>query len=552
MQDALVLLRAACLLLPSYIHPDEYMQSVEMLARSDRLLGVRTAEPAYVPWEFDGDAGRPARSVAPLLAVFGPPLIGLRWISGGAGGVRGWHILAAVRLWLFVLGIGIEACLQHVCKTLGLTDKQKDRAAALHGSMWIVLVLFCRTLSNGVEALLMYPMHAVLVTLLVEYANPESWRPVKQVLLIVGGLLIGLGLFLRITFPVFAAPCVGAVLFAASRDAARLTTWKKKSDDTDPTVVRRALWVAQDTALAASACLVACAGCVLVDTWWWGHSLGEPVIAPWNNLVYNLDEANLAVHGLHPRYTHLVANLQILFGPFLAGAVVVAATQVLRILLAGPSRVLSGTDDVRATYSVVVLLSLVVPVVALSLVAHQEARFLLPLALPVTLLLVRPSIYVTAHSRIPQYLWLTFHALLVLVYGILHQGGVLPAALRVCATDVLAAHQGAPLPLFTYRTYLLPGFLLAPCAAQVRVLDFGSDAASLCDSLHGQRVALLLATARDVEELACVQTTQARPLLQWVPPVHVSFEAPPPLRLSDLPAECVRDQVLMKENFACM
>lgn len=33
-----------------------------------------------------------------------------------------------------------------------------------------------------------------------------------------------------------------------------------------------------------------------------------------NNLRYNLDETNLAQHGLHPRYLHLLVNYPVLFG----------------------------------------------------------------------------------------------------------------------------------------------------------------------------------------------------------------------------------------------
>ena len=34
-----------------------------------------------------------------------------------------------------------------------------------------------------------------------------------------------------------------------------------------------------------------------------------------NSFLYNLDPANLAAHGIHPRYLHALANMHILFGP---------------------------------------------------------------------------------------------------------------------------------------------------------------------------------------------------------------------------------------------
>ncbi|KAJ1975135.1 alpha 1,2 mannosyltransferase [Dimargaris xerosporica] len=38
-------------------------------------------------------------------------------------------------------------------------------------------------------------------------------------------------------------------------------------------------------------------------------------LTPWNNLVYNLQTSNLSLHGLHPRYLHIAVNLPLLFGP---------------------------------------------------------------------------------------------------------------------------------------------------------------------------------------------------------------------------------------------
>jgi hypothetical protein len=46
------------------------------------------------------------------------------------------------------------------------------------------------------------------------------------------------------------------------------------------------------------------------------------VLTPLNLLRYNLSSDNLASHGLHPRYLHIVANWPMLFG---AGLAIVAA-----------------------------------------------------------------------------------------------------------------------------------------------------------------------------------------------------------------------------------
>jgi phosphatidylinositol glycan class Z len=41
----------------------------------------------------------------------------------------------------------------------------------------------------------------------------------------------------------------------------------------------------------------------------------------WNNLMYNLNVENLALHGLHPRYTHILVNFPLLFGPLAVMAI---------------------------------------------------------------------------------------------------------------------------------------------------------------------------------------------------------------------------------------
>lgn len=49
--------------------------------------------------------------------------------------------------------------------------------------------------------------------------------------------------------------------------------------------------------------------------------LGALIWTPYNLLKYNLSSTNLAEHGLHPRYLHMVANWPMLFGVGLWGVV---------------------------------------------------------------------------------------------------------------------------------------------------------------------------------------------------------------------------------------
>src|SRR4051794_6419649 len=85
----------------------------------------------------------------------------------------------------------------------------------------------------------------------------------------------------------------------------------------------------------------------------WMDLVRHPVITPLNNLLYNISPANLAQHGLHPWYQHLLVNLPQLLGP--------AAI----LLFVRPHLCLR-------------LYSAISGIFVLSIFQHQEARFLLP------------------------------------------------------------------------------------------------------------------------------------------------------------------------------
>lgn len=110
------------------------------------------------------------------------------------------------------------------------------------------------------------------------------------------GLIFSFGVFNRVTFPAFIfLPCL--ILF-----------WK----------FYRVHWKSFSLLLLSfsfSSCLF-----VLIDTNIYNNGKGF-VITPLNNLKYNLNVQNLQVHGLHPRYTHLLVNLPQILGPVLLLAI---------------------------------------------------------------------------------------------------------------------------------------------------------------------------------------------------------------------------------------
>lgn len=158
----------------------------------------------------------------------------------------------------------------------------------------------------------------------------------------------------------------------------------------------------------------------------WSTLFTHPIITPLNNLRYNLATSNLALHGLHPRYTHLLFNLPQLLGP------------AFFLLFFRPHASLR-------------LYSAISGILVLSVLQHQEARFLIP-----TIPLILSSIRLPAkkaHLRIFAAAWLVFNIIFGVLMGSYHQGGVVPTQFH------LANMEDATHALW-WKTYSPPVWLL--------------------------------------------------------------------------------------------
>lgn len=143
-----------------------------------------------------------------------------------------------------------------------------------------------------------------------------------------------------------------------------------------------------------------------------------------NNLRYNASSVNLANHGIHPYYQHVLANLPQLLGP------------------AYPLLFFSF----RKTYR---LASAISGVLLLSVFPHQEARFLLP-AVP----LILSSIRLPKRSiRTWIAVWVVFNVVMGFLMGVFHQGGVVPV-------QMFLAKQDHVTHAFWWKTYSPPIWLL--------------------------------------------------------------------------------------------
>lgn len=158
----------------------------------------------------------------------------------------------------------------------------------------------------------------------------------------------------------------------------------------------------------------------------WSTLFNHPIITPLNNLTYNLSTSNLAQHGLHPYYQHILFNLPQLLGP---AAVLLFVEPHLSLRLYSA---ISG-------------------IFVLSIFQHQEARFLLP-----TIPLLLSSVNLPknrTHLRIWAGLWIAFNAVFGILMGIYHQGGVVP-------TQVFLSNQPDATTAVWWKTYSPPIWLL--------------------------------------------------------------------------------------------
>ncbi|KAL7771796.1 hypothetical protein CFE70_001746 [Pyrenophora teres f. teres 0-1] len=163
------------------------------------------------------------------------------------------------------------------------------------------------------------------------------------------------------------------------------------------------------------------------------------VITPLNNFIYNSDSANLAQHGIHPRYQHFLVNLPQLLGP---------AAPLLFFL--------------RRAHVTMILVSALSGIALLSIFPHQEARFLLP-AVPLILSSIRlPS----PRFKTPWIVsWVIFNLVLGTLMGVYHQGGIVPVQMHIAKTNETVTHA------FWWKTYSPPTWLLNGKNEELKTVD---------------------------------------------------------------------------------
>lgn len=172
-------------------------------------------------------------------------------------------------------------------------------------------------------------------------------------------------------------------------------------------------------------------------------SLENFVVTPLNFIKYNINSTNTAMHGVHPKYLHILVNIPLLYNVLGILAVISIATLIYYFSKADYAQLPRSQSIVSLMYS-----AILVPVAGLSYINHQEPRFLLPITIPI-ILLQAPKLVTgfctsnpfQSNNRKLKFLydkflctgvsakclmktWCTVNLALVIFYGFIHQAGV--------------------------------------------------------------------------------------------------------------------------------
>ncbi|GAM82060.1 hypothetical protein ANO11243_000390 [Dothideomycetidae sp. 11243] len=372
----LVLLRLYLAVSPSYLHPDEHFQGPEVIA--GQVFGF----PSHLTWEFSSST--PIRSIYPIWLIYGWPLTILKWVWDGLGygQVRPDLVFYALRLVMFAMSFVLQDWALH---ELLPSPRHRRLGILLVASSYVTWTWQNHTFSNSIETI------AVLWSLVLIQRIQED--KASTCLLFSISIHALTSLRDRLNFCILPLPwCLVAMIGSA---------------------------------------LINLAFAIVLDTEWYtagnftiSDLFSVAVITPLNNIMYNIDPSNLAEHGLHPFYQHVLVNLPQLIGPVC----------LFLFLSPQPSNLLYSAASA---------------ILLLSCFRHQEARFLIP-AVPLLL----SSINISPRWNKPFVLsWMAFNGILGLLMGVFHQGGVVPAQLWI-------GHQGTVTEAFWWKTFSPPIYLL--------------------------------------------------------------------------------------------
>ena len=527
-------------------------------------------------WEFNSTF--PLRSVVIPKLAFSPIFNLIKYFSdAGFITISGWMIISSTRFVMAVLSLWIDFC---VFKVLKFMKGDYSKGLLLVASSYVTLTYQCHTFTNSFETLLFSSLMYVIFSTSVQVISlSESKHSKKKSKLVVTktesmaerqvseklmvsyfsclsfGVISVAGVFNRPTF----------VIFSFLPTLWWLYMLLKFSDSLKHFVKQSVLTILS----AAVTCAIFCA----IDSVYFHNVsfygiIGEVnyclplslnaleclktvystnfVFTPWNFVKYNIEGENLAEHGLHPFYLHFCVNVPLLFGPL--------AYFLLRSMLESIKTVKKASrncynidhnkeasmDTISAAQFLITAFTLF-PVLIFSIFPHQEPRFLIPL-LPFMVLLA--SISAKSISKVFTASFLVFNIILTIIFGVMHQGGLIPCILKLQTlynTDKNTDDSNVSYNFIFSRTYMPPQFPLLMKGSKVKIFDTKGDnvdrvleeiqnVKKSCDRDKNINSRIFLVTPSVAYDELRTKSLNITLVEKFYP--HLSFEDPPRVTMS--------------------
>ncbi|XP_023241095.1 GPI mannosyltransferase 4-like, partial [Centruroides sculpturatus] len=439
-----VALRFLLTVLPQngYIHPDEFFQTSEVVAGDVFNFEVLRS------WEFEENF--PIRCIVfPYLTAGIPFLLMNKLLSPILSFNENPLLLLLIpRLVMFCLMLGQDWCLYKICK---MFKKNYVYSLFIFSTSYVTIVFYTRTFSNSIESLLFSFLLLVVSKVIYELSesnNDSNDIPYGNLI----GLLLALGIYNRPTFILFAfVPVLFWLQIGLKKNVLSFIVMFCRLLTVIPTFVIVCFLLTLIDTIYYSKTSISHLFNHLKDIFYLFQNL---IFTPINFIHYNLDNSNLAIHGIHPRFLHLLINVPLLFG-ILGLMGIFCYIQILLKMVKG----LWPFYDLLPHNSMM-LMSFVFPILTLSLFCHQEPRFLIPVLLPLCFLF-SDSIYgYTLKKQWLFMMWILSNLVCGFFFGFVHQGGLIPSMISLQKVLMKNNKLGINSHVIFYHTYMPPRYLL--------------------------------------------------------------------------------------------
>lgn len=414
-----------------YLHPDEFFQSADIVA--GHQLGAKIV-PA---WEFTTDKPIRCMLIPNLLNGIAFRIAKVIQLQPSA-----YLLLVAPRLIYTLTSFSIDYCLLLLCQCYSNKGLPYFPVSVIFQSSFICLGIFTRTLSNTIEALLLAWLLVVVcrivrpsfrlrfITSSISKSIDKRITKSAQITssLQVGSLVI-LGTFNRPTFPAFAlVPCMYWLFESLKRNSysMRLVVQRAALPLIISSLITFIIISYYDTVYYRGQSVVSETFDNLLQfkiDELYNNLKTNWVVTPFNFLLYNSNTANLSKYGIHLPITHSLVNMPLAFNLL---AIIYYKKVMMLVSRSGLHHLLLTANPIKAMMIITTFISIVL----LSLIPHQEFRFLAPLIIPLVYV-CGSDIY--TNKRLLG-LWFVVNVILVYFYSRVHQSGVTNALLELDLT----------------------------------------------------------------------------------------------------------------------